>query len=179
MSGITNLENHTALPDPLDQLLNQINAAATGGLHLIAIGMAVSVPAICASLAAEDGRSQGREYKAWCAANLTGKNFSFVTPDDLYSMRCGVLHQGRYGDLQHNVERVIFMPPGGPNFTNCKINDAYIYSLVKFCENVCDAARRWYKENHQNPTVQANSKRMMQYHLEGFSPYIVGTTVIA
>lgn len=111
-------------PSPLYPLLNQINTAAANGLHLVAIGMAVSLPAICASLAQEDGRSGGVEFKEWCAANLMGPNFSFVTPDDIYSMRCGVLHQGRYGGLQHNVARVIFAPPSGLGITNCKMNDA-------------------------------------------------------
>ena len=106
---------------PLYPLLNQINAAAANGLHLIAIGMASALPTICASLAAENGRAGGTEYKAWCAANLTGAEFSYVTPEDLYSIRCGVLHQGRFGDLKHSVARVIFTPPGGISMTNYQI----------------------------------------------------------
>lgn len=164
---------------PLYPLLNQINAAASVGLHLIAVGMAVALPAICASLSMEDGRSQGKEYKDWCAANLTGPEFSFVTPADLYSMRCGVLHQGRYGDLRHNVSRVVFTPPGHASFTNCQINDAYLYGVVEFCKNMCDAAYVWYEANKANPIIEANIKRMMQYYPEGFAPYVVGMPVIA
>ena len=166
-------------PSPLYSLLNQINVAAGSGLHLIAVGMAVALPAICASLKREDGRSQRREYKDWCAENLTGPEFSFVTPDDLYSMRCGVLHQGRYGDLQHNVSRVIFTPPGGASFVNCQVNDAYIYGVSEFCRNMCDAAYRWYENNKSDPIVEANTKRMMQYYMQGLPPYISGMPVIA
>jgi len=177
LNGRTDLP--AQIPSPLYPLLNQINAAASGGLHLIAIGMAVALPAICASLAMENGRSQGKEYKDWCAANLTGPEFSFVTPDDLYSMRCGVLHQGRYGDLQHNVARVVFAPPNGASFTNCKFDDAYIYGVVEFCKNLCDAAFKWHEANKADPIVVANSKRMMQYYPEGLAPYIIGMPVIA
>jgi len=166
-------------PSPLYALLNQINAAANGGLHLVAIGMASALPTICASLASQDGRAGGKEYKAWCAANLTGTAFSFVTPDDLYSIRCGVLHQGRFGNLQHNVARVVFTPPGGASFTNCQFNDAYIYGVVEFCKNMCDAAYVWYEANKVDPIIEANSKRMMQYYPEGLAPYIVGMPVIA
>jgi hypothetical protein len=167
-------------PSPLYPLLDQINAAADAGLHLIAIGMAVALPAICASLSMEDGRSRGKEYTDWCAANLTGREFAHVTPADLYSMRCGVLHQGRYGDLQHNnVARVIFTPPGGVSFTNCLINDAYVYGVVEFCKNMCDAARKWYEANRADPIIKANSQRMMQYRPQGLAPYIVGMPVIA
>ena len=166
-------------PSPLYALLHQINAAASNGMHLVAIGMAVSLPAICASLSRADGRSGGVEFKDWCAANLTGTNFTFVTPEDLYSMRCGVLHQGRYGDLTHNVARVIFTPPGGLSFTNCKMNDAYVYGVVEFCQNVCEAAYVWYEANKQNPIIKANSERMMQYYPQGLAPYVAGMAVIA
>lgn len=165
-------------PSPLYPLLNQINQAATGGLHLVAIGMAVALPALCASLAQEDGRSQGKEYKDWCAANL-GPEFGFVSPDDLYSMRCGVLHQGRYGDLQHSVARVIYTLPGMTSFTNCKMNDAYVYGVVEFCKNMCEAAYRWYEGCRDDPIVKANSARMMRYYPEGLAPYIVGMPVLA
>jgi hypothetical protein len=168
-----------AAPSPLYPLLNQINEAATNGLHLIAIGMASALPTICASLAAEDGRAGGKEYKDWCKANLTSSFFNFVTAEDLYSIRCGVLHQGRFGDLQHNVARVIFTPPGGSSFTNCRSDDAYIYGVVEFCKNMCDAAYKWHEANRSNPVIEANSKRMMQYYPQGLPPYIGGRMVIA
>ncbi|CCG40657.1 hypothetical protein [Magnetospirillum molischianum] len=171
------LQEQTTLP--LYPLLEQINAAAKNGLHLIAIGMASALPTICASLAAENGRAGGKEYKNWCTENLSGAGFDFVTAEDLYSIRCGVLHQGRFGDLQHSVARVIFAPPGGASFTNCQFGDAYVYGVVEFCENLCKAAFKWYEANKTNPIVEANSKRMMQYYLDGLPPYIVGMPVIA
>lgn len=164
---------------PLHQLLNQINAAAAQGMHLVAIGMAVALPAICASLAMENGRAGGKEYKDWCAANLTGPEFSYLTPEDLYSIRCGLLHQGTYGGLKHTVDRVIFTPPGGTSITNCRVNGAYMYGVVEFCNNMCEAASRWYEANRSNPIVAANSKRMMQYYPKGLQPYLLGSMVIA
>lgn len=161
--------------------MDQICAAANGGLHLIAIGMAVSLPAICASLAAESGYSGGKEYKDWCSTNLQGDSFTAVTPADLYSMRCGVLHQGRFGDLKHGVERVIFVPPDGLGnvFVNGMVNDAYFYSVVEFCQNMCDAVRVWYWQHKAEPVVIANLSRMMQYHPNGLNPYATGMELIA
>lgn len=164
---------------PLYPLLNQINDAAEGGLHLVAIGMAVALPAICASLAQEDGRSQGKEYKDWCAANLSTGPFSLVTPDDLYSMRCGVLHQGRYDALPHNVTRVIFIPPGDSTFTNCMVRGAYLYGVIEFCRNMSEAAFQWFEANKDDPIVKANAERMMQYYPNGIPPYVEGGTVLA
>ena len=165
--------------NPLGVLLTQIRAAAAVDLHLIALGMAVALPDICAALIDPDGRTSAKQFKEWCSNNLNGKEFNFVTPDDLYSMRCGVLHQGRYGDLKHNVARVIFVLPGRATFTNCRANDAYIYSVSEFCNNICDCAENWYKSNAESPIVNSNIKRMMQYYDNGLPQYIAGITVIA
>jgi hypothetical protein len=164
---------------PIGELLNQINIAAECKLHLLAVSMAVALPDICVSLASPDGRSTGDKYKQWCSDNLKNGNFSFVTGDDLWSMRCGVLHNGRFGDLKHNVARVIFTLPGGPSFTNCQVNDAYLYGAVEFCRNMCDAAYAWYEAHKSDQTVAANAGRLMQYYPRGMAPYIVGLPVIA
>ena len=164
---------------PLYPILNEINKAAKEGLPFLAIAMCVALPDICASLASADGRSVPHTYKAWCKNNL-GAEFSFVTPDDLYSMRCGVLHNGRFGDLKHNVGRIIFALPGGsPGFVNCVANDAYVYSVVDFCKHFTDAVFKWFEANKNDANIQANIPRLMQYRVGGFAPYFHGLTVLA
>ncbi len=186
-SGIVNVArlkmtgNTKTVGSPLYVLLNQINAAAASGLHLVAVGMAVALPDICVSLSSLDGRSNGQKYRDWCAANLLEGDFSYVTGEDLWSMRCGVLHHGRYGDLKHNVARVIFAVPTPENniFVDNVVNDAYFYSVVDFCKNLCDAAYRWHESNKHDQIVIENSAKMMQYYPNGLPPYVVGMPVIA
>lgn len=164
---------------PLHPLLDEINKAAVNGLPFLAVAMTVALPDICVSLASVNGLSTGQLYKEWCKDNL-GSEFSFVTGDDLWSMRCGVLHNGRFGDLRYSVNKIVFAIPGGPvTFKNCKINDAYIYSVVDFCKNLTDAVSRWYEKHKDDATVKANLPRLMQYRFGGLAPYIVGTTVLA
>jgi hypothetical protein len=164
---------------PLYPLLNEVNKAASSGMPFLAISMAVALPDICAALSSPDGRTTGDRYKDWCRDNL-GDEFNYVTPDDLYSMRCGVLHQGRFGGMKHSVARVIFFLPGGPaTFTNCKLNDAYAYSVVDFCKNMADAVYRWCEKHKNDQTVQANIPLLMQYRATGFPPYVQGITVLA
>jgi hypothetical protein len=164
---------------PLHPLLNEINSAAANGLPFVAVAMTVAIPDICVSLSSEDGRTSPDKYKKWCRQNLSGGEFDFVTPDDLYSMRCGILHNGRYGDLKHNVGRIIFALPGRGTFVNCQMNDAYVYSVVDFCRNFTKAAYLWFEQNRENETVKSNLPRMMQYRANGLPPYIVGMTVLA
>jgi len=163
---------------PLYALLNEINSAANNGAPLLAIAMTVALPDICVSLISEDGRTTGNLYREWCKNNL-GDEFSFVTPDDLYSMRCGVLHNGRFGDLQHGVSKVIFALPGQPNFINGRLNDAYFYSVVHFCRNFTTAVYNWVEANRNDPNLQANAERLMQYRFGGLAPYVAGMTVLA
>lgn len=164
---------------PLYPLLNEINKAASSGMPFLAVAMTVALPDICVSLTSADGRTNGKAYKEWCEANLPQDKFGYVTPDDLWSMRCGILHNGRFGDMKHNVSRVIFALPGTPTFINGMLNDAYFYSVIDFCQNFTEAVYHWFERSRNDPTLQANLPRLMQYRRDGLPPYIVGPTVLA
>jgi hypothetical protein len=160
-------------------LLNEINKAVANGMPLLAIVTTLALPDICIALASADGRSGKRdEYEKWCRDNL-GPEFSFLTPEDLWSMRSGVLHQGRFGGLKHNVARIIFALPGGGFTMNNKINDAYFCGVKDFCGLFTSAVYQWMEKNKSDPTVQANLPRLMQYHVGGLPPYVSGITVLA
>lgn len=167
-----------AHPTPLDYLLGEIERAVQSRFYLLALTMVFALPEICVSLASPDGRSNGDRYKAWCKANLT-EGFDFITGEDLFSMRCGVLHNGRFGDLKHRVARVIFALPSNVTMVNCKFNDAYVYSVEEFCRNFISAVRLWYQANSKDANVIANLPRMMTLHPSGLSPYIKGAPVLA
>jgi len=160
---------------PLCALLTEINAASVSGMPLLAIGMAVALPDICVSLSSADGRSDAKRYKEWCGNNLNGPEFSYLTPEDLYSIRCGVLHNGRFGDLKHSVERVIFALPtsAGNSIVNSVSQNAYFYGVADFCNNMTKAVYKWMEANKETENVRANIGRLMQYR-EGFPPYIGG-----
>lgn len=158
---------------PLYAILNEIMQAAKNGLPLIAISQVVALPDICVSLESADGRSDGTRYKQWCADNLNDR-LSYVTPEDLWSMRCGVLHNGRFGDLKHSVERVIFVPPGGTTFVNCVSNGAYLYGVVDFCGYFCNCVFLWCETNKDKELVKSNMQRLMQYRPGGLPPHIGG-----
>jgi hypothetical protein len=164
--------------DPFERILYEIEHAVDHGYAFLALSMAVALPDICQSLISVDGRTTPDRYRQWCSANL-GQDFSFVTPDDLYSMRCGVLHNGRFGDLKHSVERVVFALPGNATLINCRVNEAYVYSSVEFVKNFTAAARKWFSANANDGNLQTNLPRMLQYHPQGLSPYITGMGVLA
>lgn len=138
---------------PLHPLLNEIDRAVTAGLPFLAVAMTVALPDICMSLISPDARTSPERYKQWCEDNL-GSEFSYVTPEDLYSMRCGVLHNGRFGGMTHSVARIIFALPGSSTFINCASNDAYFYSVSDFCRNFTKAVREWFEKNKKIPSFR-------------------------
>lgn len=163
---------------PLSDLLNEINAAAENKLALVALAMVTALPDICVSLSSEDGRTDGARFKEWCRENL-GPVFQELTPDDLYSMRCGVLHNGRFGDLQHGFSRAIFLLPWNGNVFSGSMGDAFFYSAVEFVRAFTDAVHSWFEANKDTAIVQANLDRFMQYRPEGYGNLIKGLAVIA
>ncbi len=172
------MSSHLPPLTPLHPLLDEINAAATHGLPFMAVAMAVALPDICVSLSSIDGRSDASRYKDWCRNHL-GSEFAYLTPEDLWSMRCGVLHNGRFGDMKHNVQRVIFALPGNATWTNAILDDVYFYSVDAFCRNLTQAVRQWLERHLSDPTIQANMPRLMQYRPAGLAPYVVGVPVLA
>lgn len=166
-------------PAPFDPLIDQIAFAARKGLDLLAIGMAVSLPHICSSLAKEDRFSGRDDYREWCEKHLNDAALSHITPQHLYSIRCGVAHQGQLGQLPHEMTRILFLPPNSGKGVAGKVGDAYLYGVVDFCDAMCRDAVRWYNSNRHDPIVRANSDLVMTYHPNGYPPYAVGFPVIA
>jgi hypothetical protein len=165
-----------SIQSPLDVILNEIDRALEQKFYYLAVSTVLTLPDLCVSLLS--GRSSGPLYKNWCKENL-GPEFDYLTGDDLYSFRCGVIHNGRFGDLKHSVGRVLFVFPfRGNQFVNCMIDDAYFYSVEDFCRNFISYVRKWYDQHKDNPELQANLNRMVQYRPEGLAPYSIGAPLL-
>lgn len=78
-----------------------------------------------------------------------------------------MLHNGRFGDLKHGIERIAFLLPADYSMVNCSQDETYIYSVEQFCQNMCDAVSRWYIKHITDPNVQNHIPRMMAYRPEG------------
>jgi hypothetical protein len=160
-------------------VMDEIHRAMENKLYYVAISTVLTLPDICVSLISKDGRSDGVRYAKWCNENLKG-HFTHITGQDLYSMRCGVIHNGRFGDLKNSVARFIIVLPFRGNFINSVVvNDAYIYNADAFVINFISCVKVWYLQNQFDRNVESNIDRLVQYRPYGLSPYIFGTTVLA
>jgi hypothetical protein len=159
--------------NPVEEILKEIEKALAANLHYLAIVMAVTLPDICAALESADGRSDTQRYKNWYDANMANY-FGALTGDDLWSLRCGVVHQGRFGLAGAQYARVVFALPGSATFLNCIFNDAYFYSAEEFCRTAISAVREWITKKGEDPIVKANLPNLVRYHPNGLAPYAVG-----
>jgi hypothetical protein len=164
----------------MDRILGEIEHALKVHLYYLAIAMTLTLPDICAALEAVNGASNDARYKAWYTANLEPL-YPWLTADDCWKLRCGVIHQGRFGHPNMQYGRVIFLLPGQNvgMFINNKINDAYFTDLQKFCLDATQRARAWFAAKQVDPIVQSNLENLMQIRPNGLPPYIVGAGVIA
>lgn len=171
-----------ARPSPeLEMILREIEGALDAELYYLALMLGLAIPDICGALENESGWSTRDRYKAWYDAHLASL-FPFMTADDCYSLRCGVVHQGRMGlKNKQTYSRVIFtLPvPGGNVVHGGSINDVLQFDAVWFCRDIIKAARQWFWNAQTRPVVRRNLPNMVRLRPRGFSPYVVGPPVIA
>lgn len=168
---------------PMDAIIQEVDKALRARLYYLAVMMALALPDICAALESPSGETSGHNaqaYKDWFDANLSSR-FKNFTAADCYSMRCGVVHQGRFGHRNMQYSRVIFMLPDGrgTTFHDCVLNDAYFYTVEEFCREIINGVREWFALHQTDPNVIANLPRLVQVHPTGLSPYVLGQPVIA
>jgi hypothetical protein len=161
------------------ELLDDIDGAADAGLYYLALVGALTVPDMCAALAAKNGRTDETKYKAWARDHLTDGDRQDLTPAELYRFRCSMVHQGS-AFYDRTAGRVMFLEPApnGNRFRSSWIEDAHLIDLLDLCHEMTAAARRWLDDHGADARVQANLERFIRRHPAGISPYIIGAPVI-
>ena len=141
-------------PEGLEAVLQEIEKALQSGFYYTAIVMTLTLPDICAALESPDGRTERKLYKKWYNDNLSLK-FPNLTASDCYSLRCGVVHQGRMGLAGSQFGRVIFtLPSRRGTAHNCVINDALQFDAISFCNDVLEVVRKWLETAFSNGNGQ-------------------------
>jgi hypothetical protein len=156
----------------MDHIVNEIWGTYNAGFPYAALMLALAAPDVCASLEVEPGSSRngvGLRYKDWYNRYLA-QRVPFLTADDVYSLRCGVVHEGRLGNDKQKFEKVVFSLDD--SWAHAMMDDPtgkkYISITVRlFCENVVEGVREWFAEHHASAAVSANMQRMFKYHTSG------------
>jgi hypothetical protein len=177
----------------MEEIFNQIRSAISCKLYYSALFMAVTIPDICSALQSENNKTTGSKYENWfnkyipkLAPNKYGIDGQ-LKAEDLYKIRCSLLHQGQTNN-QKDYKRLLFIEPDtgaykSLNSIHCCIvgNDSAEKSLlidvVKFCEDIIKGGEEWLKEMENDDNYKINSEKLIKRYPNGISP-IVGTPII-
>lgn len=156
-------------------ILNQIEQTLNVGLFYVALVVTLSLPDICGALLDNDGRANSANYKAWYAANLQSE-FPPLTPEYCYSLRCGVLHQGRseiVGAGAAQTPVVFKLPdPNGFHFNNIQMtgqHNVIAFEVAVFCDTVIEKVRAWYATAKTDANVAKNIANLVRMR-KGYPP---------
>ncbi|MCZ4340417.1 hypothetical protein O4H52_02275 [Sphingomonadaceae bacterium G21617-S1] len=172
----------------MDHIFDQIKGTLEAGFPYAAIMLALSVPDICASLAlpanANDG-AQKKRYLRWYRENVLPR-FDVLSDEDVWSLRCGVVHEGAFGNKDKTFDRVIFCGDGHQGIMSVHdstINGVHydrllIIGATLFCEKIIESAFSWFEKNRGSPNVKANLWKLVGTYSEGIPPLIGGVTCV-
>lgn len=165
----------------MEDYLQQVEAAVEAQLYFLAITGALTVPDICAASEADDGRTSGALFIAWCDQWLTplytrtirGETTVLLPGDDVWKLRCAFLHQGRLQDERLTHDRVVFVEPirGWRVHRNLERGRALQLGVLEFVADVVEVARAWRRAKAGDETVERNLARFVQRHPDGAFGY--------
>ena len=148
-------------------------------LHFIII-----FPDICGALESSDGQANRSRYKSWARRYVED---AFLSGEELYDIRCLLLHQGRtLGKLRYPNYKFGQPDPNGNSVHKCKLSDGSLALDVHMLTNeILKGLDKWFNELSANPgstisiNVQNNIKYISQKDTSGkpFGNDIVGLNV--
>lgn len=155
----------------MDTIFDDIERALEAGIFYAAIAIALSLPDICSCLQHPVGHVKGSNkagYVKWFQSNLADA-YPELTGADLYSLRSGVVHTGRFGAGQ--FARVLFTVPNPQQnvFHRNRISDTLNLDSSTFCRDMIKAARDWLAKNAKDQNVQRNLERVVRFRPLGLS----------
>jgi hypothetical protein len=159
----------------MQMILDEIKKACQMRLYYLAVMLCLALPDICAALESPDGQTSERKYRAWVKQWLPSVYEEYLTPQDMYRLRCGVLHQGRMGHPGLRYTRVAFSVQGlyHLNFLPSEAKPEILnLSAGLFCKDVVESVEKWYAAKEKNAVVRANISRLVHYRPNGLHPYL-------
>lgn len=161
----------------MDHLIQAVRAAVDQRNSYAALALALTLPDICASLEAADGKTSGRRYAAWWDT-FVGPRYRqllgperiervFLSGDDCYALRCAFLHQG-LDDItgqraQDALDAFRFVQPSdGSEFHRIRADALLNLQVDVFCQEMCRAVEQWLSVASPRAEVGQRLGRLMK-----------------
>jgi hypothetical protein len=158
----------------VDELIAQVRAGSTAGLHYLALFGALSIPDICGALSSQDGKASSTKYKDWLRHNVPEQAGG---ADLIYGLRCSLLHQGRAMPHGGVFPLAFTFPPGGQlHNLSTVVNGQQVgwLSIELFIDEVTRGAEAWLQKFGNTQTVARNLDKFARLRPEGLPPHVAG-----
>jgi hypothetical protein len=172
---------------PLYSVLNDIELAIQAKLYYPAVLIALTVPDICSALALPNSVFVKEKHYVAFVDKYTTPPALGLDGQSCYRLRGGVVHRANMaGHGKFGATHVIFTLPGSLASIHAlsiihresgKI--AAMFDLADFCGEMIAAAKRWFEEYQDNPTVKENMRNLIRYCPDGLFPFVGGVPVVA
>lgn len=155
----------------MDELITEIRGALDAGLNVLALMGTLALVDICGAVESENGTATASKFKTWLKANVPGQA---ANADNIYGLRCSLLHQGRA--LPHGARYpVAFTVPGGPQIHGGQwiagSDQITFISIPIFVDEVTHGAEAWLAKYGNTQNVQKNLNKFARLHPNGLSPW--------
>ncbi len=148
----------------MENYINSVRKAVGDNNLYVALFTVLSFPDICASIDAEDGKTNRIKYAEWYENHINEKYLEHISGVDCYVLRCAILHQG-IDDVSDNekrdvLEKISFRQSGSHlisirdhNFNGTIIPNFILINVKEFIEDICKAVEKWKQNNINNEKI--------------------------
>jgi hypothetical protein len=141
----------------MQRFTNAILKSVETGNWYGALFMSLTMPDICARLASENDKTNGKKYAEWFNSNVGDKythligagkqKVVFMDGDACYALRCAMLHQGEADLSRQKVKSVVTSMHFTTTSGHCNhVNGVLQLDVATFCRDICSSVDCWYEE---------------------------------
>lgn len=158
-------------------LIEAVKKSLLNENYISALYLSLTLPDICARIDSDNNKTSKKQYISWFDTYLveTYKHYIgsektehvFLTGDDLYALRCAVLHEGSLDISTQNAQKVhekFFFTIGHPHLR--QINSVLQLDLPTFCQEICSGVSKWLEINNKNPNTKEKLKELVSIFSE-------------
>ena len=147
----------------MERFITAVQNSLTTQNWYSALYLALTLPDICARLESDDGKSNRTKFIAWYDTYMAdkynkrmagGRIHPFLNGNDLYALRCAMLHEGGSEIKDQSARKVLDRFRFTVGSTHCnQIYNTLQLNVINFCNDVCESVLAWYKsfkEDHKD-----------------------------
>lgn len=163
----------------MKRFINSIRLSLESANWYSALTTALTLPDVCGRLDTPN-EGVGQRYKRWFSewmlhnykheVGADREEVTFLSGSDCYALRCSYLHEGGSDITQQNAREALsnfhfITPPPKGSVVHCnKFDDALQLQVDIFCNEMADAADRWFESVQGDEKIMSRIEALLLIH---------------